>query len=237
MRVLAVDSSTMMLSVALTDGEEVLFEHSSCQKKNMAERLQPTLDFMMKDLGFSLSSVDLYAVAVGPGSFTGLRIGLAAMKMFARVYEKPICGISTLQAMAYRLPGNAVIAPMLDAKRNRVYTGLYGFDGGSFTCYAEDEALEVEICAERLKTYENVLLQGEGAVMYREKWESLLGKQVEIAPSNVGIVSASSVALLALSDYQRGVYASAYDIIPAYLKPSQAECESEARERTLERRE
>lgn len=237
MRVLAVDSSTMMLSVALMDDEEILFEHSSCQKKNMAERLQPTLDFMMKDLGVSLSSVDLYAAAVGPGSFTGLRIGLAAVKMFARVYGKPICGISTLRAMAYHLPGNAVIAPMLDAKRNRVYTGLYGFDGGRFSCYFEDEALELERCAERIRTYEHVIIQGEGAIVYREKWESLLGNKTEIAPSNTGIVRASSVASLALSDYQRGIYTSAYDIVPAYLKPSQAECESEARERTLERRE
>lgn len=235
MRVLAVDSSTMMLSVALIDGEEILFEHSSCQKKNMAERLQPTLEFMIKDLGVDLSSIDLYAVAVGPGSFTGLRIGIAALKMFARVYDKPICGISTLRGMAYHMFGHSVIAPMLDAKRNRVYSGLYGFQGSEFVCYRQDEALELEAYAEHLNAYDHVVLQGEGSTVYREKWMVLLGSKASFAPSNAGMTRASSVATLAASDYKKGIYTNAYDILPAYLKQAQAECELEARNRGTER--
>ncbi len=131
MRVLAIDTSTMVSTCAILEDEKLLGEYSLNQEITHSENLVPMIKEMLDNLELNISHIDLYGVAIGPGSFTGLRIGIATIKAFAHVFDKPMVGVSTLEGLAFNLPYRGIIVPMIDARRNRVYTGIYKWENGN----------------------------------------------------------------------------------------------------------
>src|SRR5438094_4144971 len=126
MRVLAVDTSSERGSVCITEGREVLGEVRLASSVQYSERLFRSIEFLLQHLPFGLSDIDLFVAARGPGSFTGLRVGLAAMEGFAAAHGKPGAGISTLEALAWKTGvRDAWVAPLIDARRGDIYGGLY----------------------------------------------------------------------------------------------------------------
>jgi len=134
MKILAVDTSATVASVAITDGERLAAEMILNHKKTHSETLMPMIDTLFQSSEMKISDIDLFAVSNGPGSFTGLRIGVAAVKALAHACNKPVVGVSTLEAMAYNLPyADGLIAPIMDARRNQVYTALYKYENSHMT--------------------------------------------------------------------------------------------------------
>lgn len=160
MKVLAVDTSTVIATCAVMEDENLLGEYSLNQNMSHSENLVPMIKEVLDSLKLHVRDIDLYGVAVGPGSFTGLRIGIATVKAFAHVYNKPIVGISTLEALAFNLSFNGLIVPMIDARRNRVYTGIYRWKRDRLINVMEPTVMDINNLIETLPKEENIMVNG-----------------------------------------------------------------------------
>ena len=244
MRILALDSSGLVASVAIVEAgpveQETIAEYTVNYKKTHSQTLLPMLSEAAKMIELDLKTIDAIAVAAGPGSFTGLRIGSATAKGLGLALDKPLVHIPTVDALAFNLYGcEKYICPLMDARRNQVYTGIYRFDGDEFRIIKQQEPMAVEEIAEKLNALDGeVVFLGDGVPVYQE----LLGQKMQVpytfAPANMNRQRAASVAVLASLYVKEGKLESAADHKPDYLRLSQAERErAEAmkkQEKTLE---
>ena len=157
-KVLALDSSGLVASVAVVEGDgynsNLLAEYTVNYKKTHSQTLLPMLDAIVKMTELDLKTIDAIAVAAGPGSFTGLRIGSATAKGLGLALEKPLVAIPTVDALAYNLYGTeGLICPLMDARRNQVYTGIYAFESGNMKVLEPQMAVDIEVIAEKLCRY------------------------------------------------------------------------------------
>lgn len=223
MKVLALDTSTLMSTCAVIENGRLLGEYSLSRDMSHSERLVPMIEEILAELDIKIGEIDLYAVAKGPGSFTGLRIGVATVKSFAHVFNKPVVGISTLEALAYNMPYHSVVVPMLDARRDRVYSGIYTWQDGNIKCLEEDRAINIEDYLEELSTYDRVYINGDGADVYRDIIAEKLGHKAVFAKIGQNSCRAVALAELALEKYDKGQVDDFYSLVPEYLRMSQAE--------------
>ncbi len=231
MKVLAVDTSTMVATCAVLDEEKLLGEFSLNQDMTHSENLVPMIKEVLDNLNLNISDIDLYGVAVGPGSFTGLRIGIATVKSFAHVFDKPIVGISTLEGLAFNLSYNGIIVPMIDARRDRVYTGIYKRDMGSLSNILEPCIMEIdELLGILKKDYHNIMINGNGALLHKDKILDRLEGQVELAPMGLNGCKGASIAELSLQRWKKGETQDYYSLVPNYLRESQAQRELRKKE-------
>lgn len=224
MKVLAIDTSTLVSSVAVIEDNVVLGELSLNQEMTHSENLVPMVDEVLRNIQLDLGEIDLYAVAVGPGSFTGLRIGLATIKTFAHLFDRPLVGVSTLEGLAYSLVGNETIVSMIDARRDRVYASVYRGRTGLDLVHEEgiypmDDLLEI------LGDYENIVVNGNGSLIFEDRLKENLGERVRMAPTNLRGCRASSIAELGLRKYKEGQRDDYFTIAPEYLRETQAQRE------------
>jgi tRNA threonylcarbamoyl adenosine modification protein YeaZ len=227
MKILALDSSGLVASVAVAEDEVLLAEYTVNYKKTHSQTLLPMLDEVAKMIELDLNTVDAIAVAGGPGSFTGLRIGSATAKGLGLALKKPLVHIPTVDALAWNLYGSeALICPMMDARRNQVYTGLYRFEGENFRILQEQTPMAVAELAEQLNQRgEKVMFLGDGVPVYRELLAELLKVPYQVAPAHLNRQRASAVAVLAMQYVREGRIETAADHVPDYLRLSQAERE------------
>ncbi|NMA85979.1 MAG: tRNA (adenosine(37)-N6)-threonylcarbamoyltransferase complex dimerization subunit type 1 TsaB [Tissierellia bacterium] len=230
MKTLAIDTSTMMATCAVLDEDYLLGEFSLNQDMSHSENLIPMIKEVLDNLKLKPEDIDLYGVAIGPGSFTGLRIGVATVKSFAHIFNKPIIGVSTLEALAYNLPYNGTIVPMIDARRNRVYTGIYKWEGEKLINTMEPTAMEIDHLLEMLREYENIIVNGNGTHLYRDKIVNTLGVKLRLSPIGLNECKASSIGELAIIKYNEGIGDDYYTLAPEYLNESQAQRELRKKE-------
>ncbi|MCF6465265.1 tRNA (adenosine(37)-N6)-threonylcarbamoyltransferase complex dimerization subunit type 1 TsaB [Clostridium sp. Cult2] len=231
MKVLGVDTSTMMATCAVLDNQRLLGEYSLNQEMTHSENLVPMIKEVLDNLNLHVSDIDLFGVGLGPGSFTGLRIGIATMKSFAHVFDKPIIGISTLEGLAFNLVHEGPIVPMIDARRNRVYTGIYKWEKGRLINILKPSIMEMDELLEMLnKDFSNIMINGNGAFIHQEKINSRLKDKANLSPINLNGCRASSIAELALLKVNEHNHYDYYNIVPEYLRESQAQRELRKRE-------
>ena len=226
MRILALDSSGLVATVAILEDEQTIAEYTVNYKKTHSQTLLPMLDEVVKMTEFDLSTVDAIAVAGGPGSFTGLRIGSATAKGLGLALNKPLIHIPTVDGMAYQLFGKqGLICPMMDARRNQVYTGIYRFEN-DFVIVEEQMAISVQELIEKLNAYgEKVTFLGDGVPVYKEQLKEGLQVEFAFAPAHMNRQSAASVGALGMKYFAEGKVESAREHQPDYLRLSQAERE------------
>lgn len=226
MKLLAIDSSGLVASVAILSDDTIVAEYTTNFKKTHSQTLLPMLNEMIEMTGIELSDIDGIAVAAGPGSFTGLRIGSATAKGLGLALKKPIISVPTVDGLAYNLFGtNQLICPIMDAKRGQVYTGLYEFRNNVFHVLSEQKAVAIEEIIEEIKTYKrSVVFLGDGVEVHRDKVRDELGHYANFAPAHLSKQRAASIAVLA-STYEMGCYETAMEHQPVYLRLSQAERE------------
>lgn len=229
MKVLALDTSTLTSTCAIISGGKVLGEYSLNQDMSHSERLIPMIKNILNELGMNISEIDLYGVSTGPGSFTGLRIGAATIKGFAHVFDKPIVGVSTIRGLAYNLPFNNIVVPILDARRDRVYTGIYSWEGEELKTILEPDVMNIDILIDKLGEYDDVVINGNGIEVYGEKIKKELRDRVRFARLGQNQCRAVSIAELALESFKSGKVDNYYDLAPEYLRVSQAERELKER--------
>ncbi len=226
MRILALDSSGLVATVAIVEDEQTIAQYTVNYKKTHSQTLLPMVDEIVNMTDFDLSTVDAIAVAGGPGSFTGLRIGSATAKGLGLALNKPLIHVPTVDGMAYNLFGSkGLICPIMDARRNQVYTGLYRFEN-EFTVVEEQMAISVDELIEKINHYgEKVTFLGDGVPVYKAQLEERLSVEYCFAPAHVNRQSAAAVGSLAMRYYSEGRIETAGEHQPDYLRVSQAERE------------
>ena len=226
MRILALDSSGLVATVAIVEDDQTIAEYTVNYKKTHSQTLLPMLDEIVKMTEFDLSTVDAIAVAGGPGSFTGLRIGSATAKGLGLALNKPLIHIPTVDGMAYNLFGcTGLICPMMDARRNQVYTGIYRFEQ-EFEIVEEQMAIAVQELIEKLNAYgEKVTFLGDGVPVYAKQLEEGLKVPYSFAPAHVNRQRAAAVGTLGMRYFAEDKTETAREHQPDYLRVSQAERE------------
>lgn len=218
---LAIDTSSLVLSCALAEKDRLVAEWTVQKRLTHSEQLIPHLDAMMKEAGVSKEDITAIAVSIGPGSFTGLRIGLATAKMAAYIWKVPIVGVDTLEALARNMEGaESFILPLEDAQRGNVYAALYGaFD--EFWKEAPEEAAPIDdVIAAALRHGGPVIAVGECADTYKEKLESA---GIRVAPARSRLARAGSVAAAAFARLEKGEKDDPLSLLPNYIRRSEAE--------------
>lgn len=234
MKILGIDSSGLVASVAIVAEEKMVAEYTLNHKKTHSTTIMPMLSEIVKNSETNLEEIDAIAIAAGPGSFTGLRIGSGVAKGLAYSLNKPIIPVPTTAALAYNFYGfSGVIAPIMDARRNQVYNGLYSFEEGRFVELEKERALGIEELILELKekySDKEVVFLGDGVEPYRKIIEEKMEGRHFYAPAHLSKQRAGSVAVLAKMYYNEGVEESAFSHTPIYLRLSQAEREKEEKE-------
>ncbi len=231
MKILALESSAAAASACLTEDEFLIAQFYENSGLTHSRTLLPMAEELLKRCGATLADVDVIAVAAGPGSFTGLRIGVSAAKGLAWALEKPCAKVSTLEAMAWNLsvlPGE--ICPVMDARRSQVYNARFSSDGEGITRLAPDRAIAIEELARELEQVgrEQILVGDGSALCYNELTKR--GLAVRMAPPNLRFQSAWGVARAALDQARAGELIPAAQLTPDYHRLSQAERERLERE-------
>lgn len=231
MKILAVDSSGLVASVAIVEDDNLVAEYTMNYKKTHSQTLLPMLDEIVKMTETKLESVDALAVAKGPGSFTGLRIGVATVKGLALSLDKPIVGIPTLEGLAANLYGvQSLVCPLMDARRNQVYTGIYRFEGQSMKVVKDQIAVDVlEIVDALNRIGQDVIFLGDGVDVYKDAILSSIQVPCSFAPAHMNKQRAGALAVRAMEYMKNGVMDAADSFEPEYLRMSQAERERKAR--------
>ena len=243
MKIIAIDSSGLVASVAIVQDEEVIAEYNVQYKKTHSQTLLPMLDELKRMVDLDLQTVDAIAIASGPGSFTGLRIGSATAKGLGLALEIPIIEIPTLDGLACNLYGSdKVVCPIMDARRNQVYTGLYSYieDGQSdeqeqifhytLVPILSQCAVPIEEIAEKCNEQQKeIIFLGDGVPVFAEQLRNLMKVPYSFAPAHMNQQRAAAVGMLGIQYYKEGKTETAMEHKPDYLRVSQAEREREER--------
>jgi len=216
MKILGLDASTKTAGVAIVENGIILGEIITNDKKTHSQKLMVIVDQILKNLNLKLEELDGIAVSVGPGSFTGIKIGMATAMGLSLSKNIPMVGISSLEALAYNVGEfKSIICPIIDAKRNEVYTAVFKFDGTEMIRLEPDTAINIEQLIGKLKMFsKDVLLVGQDAEKFYEEIGSKLKNNVYLSKS---IPRASSVAMLSINREFRS------EIKPNYIRKSEAE--------------
>jgi tRNA threonylcarbamoyladenosine biosynthesis protein TsaB len=218
MNILAVDSSGNVCAAAVLKDERILSEYYVDNLKTHSETLEPMADACLSAAGLSLKDIDLFACAVGPGSFTGLRIGAGMIKAFAHASGKSAIGVNTLDALAFTVSGtDEIVCPVIDARRGEVYTAVYrgGERAGEYRAMSLTDLL-AELKGQR------VVFCGDAAIKYAADIRTA-SSGFRVAHPGIALQRAGSVGLVAYRMYQQGVRGDAYALEPFYLRETQAE--------------
>lgn len=225
MNILAIDSSGLSASVAVLSDEVIKAEFSVCNKLTHSETLMPMIDAVISSAGVALNEMDAVAVAEGPGSFTGLRIGAATAKGLAEAVHKPVIGIPTVDGLAQNMVYyDGIIVPLMDARRNETYTGIYTFEGDRLKVLREQCAVPLEDILEDVNCRNTAtVFLGDGIKVFKEQIEEKCVVPHLYAPASLRLQRASSVAVLAEQYIRNGKMTDPAAFAPVYLRVSQAE--------------
>ena len=231
MKILALETSAVAASVAVCDDEALIAQSFQRTGLTHSATLMPMLESMLKNTGLALKEIDLSAVAAGPGSFTGLRIGVSAAKGLAWPLDKPCASVSTLEAMAWQMSGmEGIVCASMDARRQQVYNALFELNDGRPVRMTPDRAISLgELGEELAKIEKNQILVGDGALLCYNAFQSK-GYPVRLPPAHLQFQSAWGVARCALEQARAGQLTDAAGITPNYHRLSQAERERLAKQ-------
>lgn len=231
-KILAIDSSTSMVSLALTVGRRVVAEASFCADRTLSARLVPEIEHLVALAGLAITDLDLFAASVGPGSFTGVRGGVATIQGLALACGKPCYGFSSLALLAMNFSLSPYpVCPLLDARKSEVYAGLYDCSGPIPVPLMKECVLPPSDLLELIRTATDqpVIFAGDGALRYRDMVQGDLGEQARMAPFQLHSSRAAHGALLALDAFRHGQVVAPSQLLPVYLRASDAEINRNAK--------
>ena len=227
MKILVLESSGLVASVAWMEDNKLVSEFTTNYKKTHSQTLLPMVDEMVKMVGVDLKELDAIAISKGPGSFTGLRIGSATAKGLSQALSIPVVSVSSLEGLAANLYGvEGLICPMMDARRAQVYTGLYAYEGEKLVPKMADSAIAVAELVEKINEIgEPVIFLGDGVPVYEAILKENLTVPYRFAPAHLNRQRAGAVGSIAAQNYIEGKVEASKDHKPEYLRKSQAERE------------
>lgn len=225
MYVLGIETATPVAAVAVAGDEGILAERMVRNNRTHSVNLLPMIKAVFEESEVDRAHLSGIAVSAGPGSFTGIRIGMSTAKALAQVWELPLVKISTLEALAYPLSGHGrLICPILNARKNEVYTALYDFSGSARECIAGPAALKPEELVQIIKTVRRpVTLIGDGVPAYFSVIKNGLEDLVFTAAQSASFPRGAAVAEMGLDALRSGLGCEPAAVLPDYIRPSEAE--------------
>ena len=229
MKILAVDTSSKNCSVAIVEVYEnknyniIAFENSDDEKTH-SQKLMPIVDKVFKEHNLTLKDMDLLACCVGPGSFTGIRIGIATMKAFADVTNIKTVSVTSLESLSYNIEEDGIIIPIIDCKNNNVYSAIFSRENNTYKQIGENIADNIDNAISLYKANaenKNITFVGDGSILYKDLLTSKLSNKLIF--SNKNTQSSISLAKCAYDKYLEGLYGDSNNLSPLYLRKSQAE--------------
>lgn len=233
MKILGLECSATMCSAAVCENGRIIANSFSNVRLTHSQTLMPLIVSMLNNSQLSLSDIEGFAIAAGPGSFTGIRIGISAVKGLAQAKKLPCVAVSTLYAMAELYKGrNCIVCPVMDARCNQLYNALFEIEGDNITRLCEDRALLCTELAEELKTLsakdKEIIILGDGADLFYKFASDIKGVKLALEPNKYQ--NATGVALAAESAFLSGETVSCEELLPVYLRLPQAERELKAKQ-------
>lgn len=225
MKILGIDTSTMSTTVGLFVDGEVLGEFTLRGQISHSEALVDMIDNIFEKMNFSIGDIDLFAVGIGPGSFTGLRIGISVAKTFAQVLNKEIVGVSSLKALVNNIDTREVVIPIIDARRNRVYRGIYIRKEDEILEIKKDELVDLDTLSQEISSYDKVIFIGDGVDTLKDTLMEKFSGKANFVSNNLNRVKGGSFCILGREEYEKGKRDSYYNLVPNYANESQAQRE------------
>lgn len=226
MRVLAIETSTMLGGVAIMEEGGLIAEIRLNVKTTHSERLMRGIDSALKFANLGIGDIDAFCISLGPGSFTGLRIGLSTVKGFAFATGRPVVTVPTLDAFAWNFPFAIYpVCPMFDARKKEVYTALYEWHDGGFKKTRPEQSVRPGDFIKDIKG--PVIFAGDGVRLYRDVILSVKGQDAIFAPPQSDVPSPSALAYLGLKKAMMGDFSDPMTITPFYIRKSEAEIKFE----------
>ena len=230
MKILSIDTSSKVCSVAALEDDDIIIENHLDDEKTHSQKLMPMIDDLLKNCNLSLSNFDLLACCTGPGSFTGVRIGVATVKAFNDVTNIPISSVSSLEGLAYNtLDSNFsdkfnLVCSIIDAKNDNIYYGMFEKNGKNFEQVENLNAKNINDMIEDFKKYHTspILFVGDGAEKHQYTLTQYF-KKATFVEDKYNIQTAISIGKAAFHKYEQGIYGDSNSIVPLYLRKSQAE--------------
>lgn len=234
MYVLGIEAATPVAAVALATEGKILAERVVNNRRTHSVNLLPMVRDVLADAGINKQDLNGISVSIGPGSFTGLRIGITTAKTLAQVLKVPLVGISTLEALAYQLFGHAgLVCPILNAKKEEVYAALYCSDNLKQVCLLQPFATSPQGLIELLLAYnENVTFLGDGIVEYVDIIKQSMGDQARLAPDCTSFPRGAAVAEMGLQQIKAGTVQDIVTLLPQYVREPEAEIKWRERRQT-----
>jgi tRNA threonylcarbamoyladenosine biosynthesis protein TsaB len=241
MKILAIETSTMLGGIAVADDSAGLIAEVRLNVKSThSERLMTEINHVLQQSGLTAHDIDIFGVAIGPGSFTGLRIGLSTAKGFSYATGKPIISVPTLEAFAWNFPYcRHPVCIMLDARKGEVYAALFQWDGHGFVRWMSEASVNVEKLLKKITSgipplpstkageegfgEEKIVFAGEGALLYRDKIAAMIGEKAAFASHEKMIPSPANVASIGIQKALKGEFSEPVSLVPIYIRRSEAE--------------
>ena len=227
MKLLAIETSTMLGGIAVIDNASGLFSEVRLNVKSThSERLMTEIDHILKQSGVAITDIDVFAVAIGPGSFTGLRIGLSTTKGFSFATGKPIVAVPTLEALAWNLPYCPYpVCTMLDARKKEVYAAVFQWKEEDFTRLMEETSVKIDVLLENIDRLSQgkVIFTGEGALLYKERIIGAMKEEAVFPPHEKMMPSPANVASIGMQKALKGEFSEPLSLVPFYIRRSEAE--------------
>ena len=222
MKLLAVETSTMMGGIAVMDDDKLVAESRLNVRVTHSERIMKEIDRVLQGAGLDISGIDVFGISIGPGSFTGLRVGLSTVKGLVYATGKKLVTVSTLEGMAWNIPFSACpVCTMLDARRKEIYAAVFRWTDAGFERVLDERTLSIDALLAMIDT--ETIFIGEGALIYKEAiMNTLKDKALFGAPQHM-VPSPANTALLCMKKALREEYTDALKAVPAYHRRSEAE--------------
>jgi len=222
MKLLAIETATMLGGVAIMDGDRLVAESRLNIRVTHSERLMKEIDRILRGASMDISEIDVFGISIGPGSFTGLRVGLSTVKGLVYATGKKLVTAPTLEAIAWNIPFSEYqICPMLDARRKEIYTAVFRWSGGGFSRVINECTLSADELLQKIDA--PTLFLGEGATLYRDRIQAALRDRALFGAPQHMMPSPSNMAFLCMRKAEKGEFSDALTVIPAYHRRSEAE--------------
>lgn len=234
MKVLGIDTSSMATSICVIEDNKLICEYTINTKKTHSQKLMPMIENMLNISDININEIDLIAICEGPGSFTGLRIGMSTAKAISHINNLPIVGVNSLEILAGNMNlCDKKICSILDAQRTQVYYGKYKFENNEIVELQNIDVIEIdELLQELSNSNDEWILVGEAVYKYEEKIKEI--DNISIAASSHNVSKASSLCSIAMNKYNKNIDVyDCYSINPKYIRKSQAEVEYDEKMKRL----
>ncbi|MBI4823667.1 MAG: tRNA (adenosine(37)-N6)-threonylcarbamoyltransferase complex dimerization subunit type 1 TsaB [Nitrospirae bacterium] len=225
MKVLAIETSTMTGGAAvMDDAQGIIMEVRFTVSEGHSERLMVEIDHCLKEVGITVSDMDALSVSIGPGSFTGLRIGLSTVKGFSYATGIPVVAVPTLEAFSWNFPMSPYpVCPLLDARKKEVYAGVFLWNKDGFCRALSETSIKIRELTDLLKEHERVMFAGQGALLYKKEILEALGDRAIFPPPHLNVPLASATAYLGMKKALCGQFDNPLTLSPFYLRKAEAE--------------